>query len=290
MTYFLQTSIESFHIGLDGSNVRSAKLSHCADYVVIIDELSRVGVCCLSTGQSWRVPVRGAACSVALNADTEFAVLTNDGNVQRFDLTLPTICLGTLQTSSSCCISYDHTGTMLVVAQTNGKIQIYDLEVRPTPRLVATMRVSNRAIPFLSSRLDTLIGLDRGGRLFCVRSPEVEPQILWNGAEHLDLDCYALAIHPFLARAVAAGFGRYVRYYRAFDVVPITLITSFKYIRDLVFLLDVNQLAIIGDYGLEVWNLETNSLEFTWNNPADDPAGKVICVRPIGNKLRVLWT
>ncbi|CAN5292531.1 hypothetical protein BH10CYA1_BH10CYA1_28480 [soil metagenome] len=288
MTKFLKTSIDSLCISVDDQSrvVKSAKLSHCVDYVVLTDDLHTVRVCRLSTGESWYVPVQGRACSIALNSGNEFAVLSDQGFVQRFDLTLPTICLGKVSAPSSCSISYDHTGTMLVMALTNGMVKIYDLEIRPTPRLVAILKVSSGSIPLLGARQDTLLGVDRGGRLFSLRSPESGPQILWNGAEHLDFDCYSMAIHPFLTRVVVGGFGSYVRYYSAFNVQPTNLLTSFNYIRDLVFLLDINQLAVVGDNGLEVWNLETNTVEFKWLSPS----GRVIAVRPRGeDHLLVLW-
>lgn len=288
MTKFLHTSIESFNIALDERirTVKAVKMSYCADYVVITDDLHAVRVCRLSTGQNWRVPVQGKACSIALNCQSELAVLSDQGTIQRFDLTLPTICLGKVSAPSSCSISYDHTGSMLVVAFGNGMVKIYDLEIRPEPALVALFRVSNRCIPLLGARQDTVLGVDRGGRFFSLRSPEGEPQISWNGAEHLDFDCYSMAVHPYLARVVVGGFGRYVRYYSAYNVRPINLLTSFEFIRDLVFLPNINQLAVVGDSGMEVWNVETNTLEFKWVIPS----GRIMSVRPIENQLRVVWS
>ncbi len=288
MTKFQQTSIESFNVALvdPARKVKSAKLSNCADYVVLVDDSHVVGVSCLSTSQSWRVPVQGKACSIAFNHNSELAVLSDQGTVQRFDLTLPTICLGSVNAPSTSSISYDHTGTMLVVAQINGIIKIYDLEIRPTPRLVAMFRVSNSPIALLGAKHDTLLGVDRGGRFFSLRSPEGEPQIFWNGAEHLDFDCYSMAVHPYLTRVAVGGYGRYVRYYSAYNVAPINLLTSFQFVRDLVFLPNINQLAVVGDKGLEVWNLETTTVEFKWHSPQ----GRVMSVRPSENQLRVIWS
>ncbi len=287
MTKFLQSAVEAWGVVLAGAgSVKTAKLSHCGDYVAIIDDRSKVHVSRLSTGESWKVPVQGSACSIALNRIDEFTVLSDDGSLQRFDLTLPVICLGKFSVPAVCSLSYDHTGTMLAVAQANGRVRIYDLEVRPTPSLVAMFKVTDRSIPLLCSRLDMLLGVDQVGRLFCLRSPEGEPQILWNGAVHLDLDCYSMAIHPALPRLAVGGFGRYIRYYSAYNLPPAILITSFHYVRDLVFLADTNHLVVIGDSGLEIWSLETNTLDLKWQSPL----GRVLCARPGEAGLTVIWS
>lgn len=288
MNKLLPSSVEHFGIVLNGGarSVITSKLSACNQYVVLIDENRAVIVCHLSTGYSWTVPIRARACAIALNADNEFAVASENGLIQRFDITLPTICLGKFEVGAVNSMSYDPSGTMLTVARTDGRVNIFDLEHRPGPGKIASLQVTDRAIPLLSARKDTIIGVDKRGRLFCVRNPECEPEVIWNGADHLDWDCYTLATHPFLTRIVVAGFGPYLRFYSAHSAKPSILVSSFTYIRELAFLVNTNQLSVVGDRGLEVWDLGTQSVDFVWRSPQ----GKVLCAQQNESKLNVIWS
>ncbi len=261
-----------------------AKISDCGDYAVVIDNLDQVQTLRISTGECWRVPVRGRAYCVALSPKGEFAVASDSGTVQRFDLTLPTICLSTLTVPSINSLTYDQTGSMLLVAQTTGRVQVYDLEVRPTPLLIETVGVSDGAIPVMQSKGSAIVGVDRRGRLFYLRNAGAEAQLQWNGASHLDLDCYAIAVHPYLNRLVVGGYGRYVRFYSSENAPAVIFVSSFGFVRDLFFLPNHDLLVIVGDQGLEVWNVESNQLELAWKSSR----GKVLCVREINHRLKVL--
>ncbi len=287
MNKVLQSSVEYFGILLDGGtrSVITSKLSACNQYVVLIDENRAVIVCHLSTGRSWIVQVGVRACAIALNSNSEFSVACEDGTVQRFDITLPTICLGQFDVGAVSSMSYDQAGTMLTVACLDGRVHMFDLAQRPVAGKIATIRVTDSAIRQISARKNTVIGVDKRGRLFCLRNPECEPQVIWNGADHLDWDCYALATHPFLTSVIVGGFGPYMRLYSSPGAAPSILVSSFPYIRELVFLVDANQLAVVGNRAVEVWDLETHSVDFVWHCPQ----GKVQCVRQDLTTLKVIW-
>ncbi|RTL43075.1 MAG: WD40 repeat domain-containing protein [Candidatus Melainabacteria bacterium] len=287
MTILAANSVDSWGINFkDSVRVpKVAKLSDCADYAIILDDLNQVQTLRLSTGECWRVPVRGGAMCIAISAQGEFAVASTDGTIQRFDLSLPTICIGKIALSAVTSLSYDRTGTMLVAAQNSGQVLMFDLEIRPLPLVIGKFRVSDGMIPALGTRGDSIFGVDRRGRMFCLRNPLSEPQILWNGAAHFDLDCYTMAVHPYLTRLALGGSGRYVRWYSADNVAPTILATAFSYVRDLVFLPVLNLLAVVGTNGLEVWNLDTNSLVLNWKSSK----GRIIGVCEFENRLRVLY-
>jgi WD40 repeat protein len=288
MSKLLQSSMVFHGIALagEGRTVKAAKVCICTDYVVVIDDSCRVLVCRISTGECWHVPVSGKACSTAIYADKEFVVASDDGSIQRFDLTLPTICIGKITVPFLSSVAYDHTGTMLVVGRSDGRVSIFDLETRPLPQTIVNMRVGDASVTLLRARKDNVIGVTSQGRLFCLRNPECDPQIVWNGAEHSDWDCYAIAVHPFLMRIALAGHGPYIRLYVGYDAKPVVLVSKFSFVRDLVFCSDLHQLVVVGDSGLEVWDLELHCVEFSWQIPQ----GKVLCARPIDDKLAVIWS
>lgn len=286
MQTFLETAIDSFGVQLgSGLHLSMARLSACGDYIVLIDSSRQVKVCRLSTNESWRVPVAGSAILFAINDAHEVAILSDDGFVQRFDLSLPTICLGQLHIANMSGICYDHTGTMLYVSQTNGRVRLYDLETRPYATLVASFKVGDKPLPFLSARRETLLGVDRSGRLYWVRGPETEAQLTVNGASHLDLDTLCLTAHPFLTRVLVGGIGPYARLYFGYNLKPMTVRTSFSYIRDFAFRPDLNQVAIVGDSGVEFWNLDSNQIDSKWHSPS----GHVFCARFFNSRLRIIW-
>jgi WD40 repeat protein len=280
-------SIDSWAVAFRNSSrtAKCAKLSQCGDYVVTIDDVDEVQVLRLSTGDCWRVPVKGRAQSLAVSIADEFAVVSASGNVQRFDLTLPTMCIGSLPVSGVSSIAYDPAGTTLAVAQINGKLSVFDLHACPNPALIGLFRVSDRSIPIVCARRNSVLGVDRSGRLFYLHDAEAQSQIVWNGGDYLDVDCYTMAVHPLFTRIVVGGSGGYMRLYSTHNAVPVHLVTSFRFIRDLVFLADFNLIAVVGDCGLEVWNLETKRVELSWKSSR----GKVLAVRSVENRLRVLY-
>lgn len=292
MTNFSTNSVSANSIDSWGLNFKDssraakvARLSECGDYAVILDDLEQVQTLRLSTGECWRVPVQGRAVCIAISARNEFAVASSAGTIQRFDITLPTLCIGKIIIASVSSLSYDHSGALLGVAQDSGQVCIYDLEGRPVPICLGKFRVSDGRIAPIGMRADCFFGVDRRGRLFNLRNLESDPQLCWHGATDLDIDCYAMAIHPYLARVALAGFGPYVRWYSADRTAPTILASSFSFVRDLVFLPNLNLLAVVGNDGLEVWNLDTNALLLNWKNSK----GRIICVREIETRLRVLY-
>lgn len=288
MTHASVVSIDSWGMNFknSGRKPKVVKISECGDHAVIIDDFDQVQTLCLSTGECWRVPIKGRAQSVALSASGEFAVASDLGSVQRFDLTLPTIPIGNFAFAGVSSIAYDHTGEYLLVAHSKGKVSIYDLQAFPHPQLIAQHRISDRNIPLLCARQNSMFGVDSTGRLFYLHDFQTESSAaIWNGSEGLDFDCYTMAVHPAFPRIVVGGFGRYVRLYSAHNSSPVHLVTSFGFIRDLYFMANFNLLAVVGDSGLEVWNLEKNCLELCWKSSK----GNVLAVRSMENLLRVLY-
>lgn len=269
--------------------IRCAKLSKCTDYVVLIDEFRRVYVHRVSTNDSWPVPVKGGAIAVAMSTGTEFAVASEVGTIQRFDMTMPKICLSKFSSKSVRCLAYDPTGTMIVTGSENGEVRLFGLEA-DTPYLIGeAKKISDSAIVLIAVRKDTVIGVNKSGRICALSSIETEPRTAIYGKETFDLDSWALAQHPYLNCFVVGGAGSYIRYFSQYNLLPQIFPSSFKFVRDLVFLdfLDdsCTRFAAAGPSGVEIWNVTTNSVQIH----AAFEGKRVLCVGATADRLKVIY-
>ncbi len=280
-----------------GDSIRSAVFSPVPGYMALLYGKTPGQVRHVSGKKNITVPVDKAWTSLAFRPKsnhcetTEVAVCTGEqsSRVRRFDLDLGfesdrPLELIDLFMPRAHCVAYSPNGRYAALGSTDGLLRVYDLNpdnpLRELPQEVYCTRVGKGCVLALTfNATSNLVFAVCDTHAYMLGPLDASVQVSIYLAQKADLskpserEFYCVACHPDYHLAAFAGAG---------DEVVITDVNQARitylstcvggYIRDLLFLPDRDELAVVGQIGVEVYSLKDRTRVAEWKRKSHELA------------------
>lgn len=273
---------------------RNAVLSTGPDYLAALMNGKPPRVFSLLTKEEQKlalsVPVNGAAFRrknmLLPGREIAFACGEHLNTIQRFDLDFGIALMDNLFMPRANCLAYSHDGRFLAAGSLDGIVRVWNMESDPVE--VVCNKVSNSAVVSLAitGSNDMLVAVTASGSSYTMDKEGAVRRFLYDGPKgRFMLDSHCVATNPVRPMAAMGGQGGSVILSHLTLDQHGVLDTGYGYVRHLEFLSNLRQLAVVGDKGVQIWDLQTLKLHA---ESRDNTRGKPLMVRHFMDLLYVL--
>jgi hypothetical protein len=213
-------------------------------------------------------------------------------------------------------VAYSHDGAMLAAGSTDGLLRIWRLY--PQPQEIVYVSTGQKCVNSLAfDNNNSSLFFTSGCNVRCLNIPAAAPRQkpaaegeeaqakpvvnVWrylvsneNKEEEFNWDCYCVQTHPLLPLVAFGGYGGDVllHNHKAGPKSDIQTISTGagRYVRSLHFIAQHNQLLVVGQTGVEVWNLGNKPSRFPLAYRDQPGSGMPLGARQYADTVYVMRT
>ena len=280
-------SLTRYVIENDEYDIISAQVSFCGTYLACLTKKRAVLIFDLQKSTRFELPIQSPAHCIQFSPFApELSIAVENSSILRFDLRYPRMQMNPLRHINATALTHVGQGdaSLLICGSANGKISLFWTNSEPFPTKVFEHRVIDSCITTLAVSGETIYGACDEGIVFSMPLTQCPQSGSVQRIDDQPWDCYAISSNNYASMVASGGYGSYVRLYAANSTQPCFIPTGFTYIRQIEFLAH-NQLAVVGNGGVEVWNFYEMTCESRLTFPNMNP----LCARLVGRNLIVAW-